>query len=112
MKITTRMKVIAILFFLSGIIHSQCSVAKGKITPGSEFWSDSLPGHILIINSFDAMSIKARKNKKELFAELADSLKQLVYHRIDTQYQPQVIIYNNIFNAGTDITTEIYIVPV
>ena len=41
--------------------------------------TDSLPVNTLIINSFDAMSMKARKNKKELFRELADSLKQVLY---------------------------------
>lgn len=39
---------------------------------------DSLPINMLIINSFDAMSMKARKNKKELFRDLADSLKQVL----------------------------------
>jgi hypothetical protein len=36
---------------------------------------DSTGKHYLVINSFDAYAIKARKNKEELFAELTDSLK-------------------------------------
>ncbi len=32
--------------------------------------TDSLPNNILIMNSFDAMSIKARKNKKELIRRI------------------------------------------
>jgi len=41
--------------------------------------TDATNNTILILNSFDAMSMKARKNKKELFAQLADSLKQILY---------------------------------
>ena len=49
---------------------------------------------VLIINSFDALSMKVRKNKKELFARLADSLKQIlssgiqVYGKIETVIVP------------------------
>jgi len=41
--------------------------------------SDSVPGNMLIINSYDVMSLKFRKNKKQLFMELVDSLKQILY---------------------------------
>ena len=42
-------------------------------------YPDSLHSNILVINSFDIMSGKFRKNKKELFMELTDSLKQILY---------------------------------
>ncbi len=38
--------------------------------------ADTTIPRILIVNTFDASEIKARKNKQELFAELVDSLKQ------------------------------------
>ena len=38
---------------------------------------------ILIINSFNAQLINARKNKKELFAELADSLRYMLKNELD-----------------------------
>jgi len=44
--------------------------------------TDSLPGAILIINAFNAGSLHQRKNKKELFGELADSLQQYLYDEI------------------------------
>ncbi|MBL0155123.1 MAG: hypothetical protein IPP93_17260 [Chitinophagaceae bacterium] len=41
----------------------------------AESQNDSTGKQYLIINSFDAYAIKARKNKEELYAELTDSLK-------------------------------------
>lgn len=46
---------------------------------GNTTQSDTLTGNILIINSFDVTSSKMRKNKKELFWQLIDSLKQILY---------------------------------
>lgn len=61
-------------------------------------YQDYLPGDsnklkILIINSFDAQSIKARKNKKELFAELVTTLQNDLAAEIrsKTSYEPVVI---------------------
>jgi hypothetical protein len=55
---------------------------------------------ILIINSFDAMSVNARKNKRELFKELTDSLKNYLAKKIkgETNYEPVIIpgiVYGN-----------------
>jgi hypothetical protein len=47
-----------------------------------------LPDNILIINLFDAMSMKARNKKKELFRELTDSLKS--YLQKETEYRKKV----------------------
>ncbi len=44
--------------------------------------ADSTVPRILIINAFDASETKARKNKIELFTELADSLKQYLRSEI------------------------------
>ncbi len=69
-----------------------------------EFQQDTVPQTILIINSFDAMSMDGRKKKKELFAQLADSLKQLLYRRIEPNYQNGVTILNGLLpqNANYD----------
>ena len=45
--------------------------------------SDTLP-RILIANSFDAFSLNVRKNKKELFKELTDSLKIYLEENINS----------------------------
>jgi hypothetical protein len=97
-----------ILFFLIGITISYSSSAKGSITTGYEFKPDSLPANILIINSFDAMSMKARKNKKELFAELADSLKQLLYNKIRFQYETKATIYAGLLQETANPDSTIF----
>ena len=62
---------------------------------------DSSVNRILIINSFDAMSMKARKNKKELFAQLADSLKQMLSLRINESRNTRAIVIPGIIiNSG------------
>ena len=55
---------------------------------------DTVSGNntILIINSFDAMSMEARKNKKELFAELTNRLKQILYDGIQAQGNMRAIV--------------------
>lgn len=45
--------------------------------------TDTSERRILIINAFDASNMKARDNKKELFAELADSLKHYLANEIN-----------------------------
>jgi len=58
---------------------------------------------ILIINSFDAQSIKARNNKKLLFAEMADSLKQMLYDEMDTKIPAERIVIPELINSqGND----------
>jgi len=54
--------------------------------------SDSLQGTILVINSFDAMTLKARKNKNVLFRELADSLKLYLYRNLLARNKSGVIL--------------------
>jgi hypothetical protein len=84
---------------------------------------DTVSGNntILIINSFDAMSMKGRKNKKELFAELADSLKKILYINIVARRNNQATVLpgllkeaenseNNIFLLMADNNSETAIV--
>ncbi len=56
--------------------------------------ADSLSNGILIINAFDAMSLHVRKGKKELFNELADSLKQYLYEGIRYQNMGEPAIFS------------------
>jgi len=64
---------------------------------------DSVPGNMLIINSFDVMSSKFRKNKKELFMELVDSLKQILYEATPPPNGGKLIVIPElIHDAGSD----------
>ena len=80
---------ILIIFFL--VLCS--NTAWSQDDTDSLFAKDSIVNRFLIINSFDATSIDARKNKKILFGELADSIKQLLYNKLAPQFKDQVIIY-------------------
>ena len=73
------MKKTGIIFLLSLMVSDLTLNAKENTIKQSFSQSDSLPGNILVINSFDPMSEKMRKNKKALFIELTDSLKQILY---------------------------------
>src|SRR6185369_14649229 len=55
---------------------------------------------ILIINSFDAQSINARKNKKLLFGELADILKQMLYAELDMKIPAERIIIPGLIRSN------------
>jgi hypothetical protein len=62
--------------------------------------SDTLPGKVLIINSFDVQSIQARKNKKLLFSELADSLKQMLYAELDLKVPAERIVIPGLIKSN------------
>ena len=66
--------------------------------------SDSFPKSFLIINSFDAMSMKARKNKKELFREFADSLKQYLYINLLVRNDAEIIVIPEMLADAGDST--------
>ena len=91
------MKSLTIVLFFTCMLPGFCIFANSS-PYRPEGMQDSIPSNILIINSFDAMSIKGTKNKKELFAKLADSLKQLLYDRVKVQYQVQAIIIPGILH--------------
>jgi len=61
--------------------------------------SDTLP-RILIANSFDAFSLNVRKNKKELFKELSDSLKIYLEKIIRTHLGLDAIIIPGTLNSS------------
>ena len=64
--------------------------------------ADTAQGNMLIINSFDAMSSKARQNKKELFKELADSLKQILYEAIPPPHGGKLIVIQELISDTAD----------
>lgn len=75
--------IITILIFL---------LLPGVSKPVNRSFTMSDVERIVIINSFDAQSLKARNNKKFLFAELADSLKQMLYANLDLAVPAERII--------------------
>jgi hypothetical protein len=66
--------------------------AQGSDTNPAMSPADSLQGNILVINSYDVMSQKFRKGKKELFLELTDSLKQILYESTPAPNGKMIII--------------------
>ena len=72
------MKVPGTLFIVFVMALNPVANANEEMTVHQFLRRDSVPVNMLIINSFDAMSMKIRKNKKELFRDLADSLKQVL----------------------------------
>lgn len=91
---------IILIFLLSGTFNFYSNA-------GSSFpviKSDSLPDNILIINSFDAMSMKARDKKKELFRELTDSLKSYLQRETEDREKVKAIIMPELFieTEGSD----------
>ena len=75
------MKLLLITIFLSQINF-----------PGKVGLKRNSTEKILIINSFNAESMKARKNKQLLFAELSDSLKQMLYNEMDAKIPVERIV--------------------
>jgi hypothetical protein len=47
---------------------------------------------VLIINAFDAMGLKMRKNKKELFRDLSDSVILNIYRILQNQYKEVIVV--------------------
>ena len=65
---------------------------KANVTEQDTSAIDTPAGNILVINSYDARSEKMRKNKKALFIELADSLKQVLYEGTPVPNGKMIII--------------------
>lgn len=84
-----------VFFFCSLMMFSFAGTAQVTENHGQ----DSLPTKFLIINSFDAMSMEARKNKKDLFTQLADSLKKILYGKLEPTYKEWVVIYPELLPA-------------
>jgi hypothetical protein len=70
--------------------------------------SDSLDNTILVINSFDAMSIKARNNKKDLFRELTDSLTGYLSIAIKEQTGYKSVVIPALLNKTSGLDSLIF----
>ncbi|HET6768845.1 MAG TPA: hypothetical protein VFH08_15645, partial [Chitinophagaceae bacterium] len=64
--------------------------------------SNQTPGRLLIINAFDAQATDYRKNKKELFAKLADSLKSYLAHEVRKYKNKEPVIIDGLFPSISD----------
>jgi len=62
---------------------------------------------ILVLNSFDAHANKYRKNKKELFAELTDSLKSYLSAKLIFSELGQPVIINDLMPPVYDTTFKV-----
>ena len=70
--------------------------------------TDSLQGTILVINSFDAMSIKTRNNKKDLFRELTDSLTSYLSISIKEQTELLPVVIPDILHKTSGLDSLVY----
>jgi len=86
------MKIAILILSLSVLVSHLTMNAQENDTIQSVPSSDSLYGNILVINSFDVAAEKYRKNKKELFLELTDSLKQILYESTPAPNGKMIII--------------------
>ena len=64
--------------------------------------TDTSGRRILIINTFDASQMKARNNKRELFAELADSLKQYLRSEMSNYSSIETVVVEELMRDNTD----------
>ena len=64
--------------------------------------TDSLSNRVLIISAFDVSALHARHTKKELFAELTDSLKNYLAQDIKQDSMMEVIVVPDIIRGDTD----------
>lgn len=76
-----------ILLFTAFWLIGSSSSARSAVTA-----SDTAGHGILVMNAFDARDTKYRNNKKELFAELADSLKNYLYEELAPNNEKGVTI--------------------
>jgi hypothetical protein len=83
---------IAIWLLLPVLVSHLTGRAQETDTNSSIRPTDSLHGNILVINSYDVMAQKYRKSKKELFLELVDSLKQILYESTPAPNGKMIII--------------------
>jgi hypothetical protein len=93
------------ILLLSGAFSFNAN-ANWFIQDSSRIQSDSLPDNILIINSFDAKSIKARDKKKQLFQELTDSLKSYLQKEIEYRRHVKTIVLPDQF-SDTEVSDSV-----
>ncbi len=85
-----------LLFVSFGVLLSE------SYASGVDQKADTSGRRILIINAFDASQMKARNNKKELFAELADSLKQYLQSEMRNFSSIETVVAEELVKDNTD----------
>lgn len=63
-----------------------------------------IPQKLIIVNSFDVNSIQARKNKKALFSELANSLRYMLKQAIERTQSSEIVVVDELISnlSGND----------
>ncbi|HEY6957061.1 MAG TPA: hypothetical protein VI385_17535 [Flavisolibacter sp.] len=79
---------------LTALLHAFNFVQARSIHSGT----DSLP-KVLIVKTFDASSLQVRKNKKDLFRELTDSLQVYLAYHIKEQFGIESVVVPTLAKA-------------
>lgn len=92
------------IFLFFNLIICATSNLSGQDTLHTKPVTPSANNRILIINSFDAQALEARKNKKALFGELAESLKQMLKSEISQHISGEIEIVRDFISnsSGND----------
>lgn len=90
------------LFVLLLMVSSLSFKAKANPIKHHISKADTIQVNMLIINSFDVMSLKVRKNKKELFRELVDSLKHILYETTPAPKGGRLIVIPELIGNAVD----------
>jgi hypothetical protein len=103
------MKLFYILLFflpcLSAFVHrGNLIIVKNE----REMTADSVPDRTIIMNAFDVSAIKARKNKKELFYKLVDTLKYMIKAEMERSSHRIVDITEQPFINSSQDDSSIY----
>ena len=88
------------IMFCSGFVRSQ-------INPDSFSAKNKAAIRVLIINTFDAQSNRYRKNKKELYTQLADSLKSVLAEKIKSMELAEPVIIQELLPEIFDSKTQL-----
>ena len=88
------------IMFCSGFVWSQNN-------PDSFLAKNKTSIRVVIINTFDAQSNHYRKNKKELFTQLADSLKSVLEEKVKSMELAEPVIIQELLPAIFDSKTQL-----
>ncbi len=102
------MKAFLVLLFPVMLMAGFRSNMPSDNNSGASQLSDSLPVNILVVNSFDAMSIKARDSKKDLFRVLTDSLTNYLARSILNRTGYKTLIEPGILVKSDDIDSLVF----
>ena len=98
---------IGLLVFILALADGTPLLAAGQFI-NSAGRSNRETDTILVINSFDAMGIKARKNKQELFRDLADTLRSYLSDEIKKQTGKEAVVIAGILPPGNKLDSVVF----